>query len=288
MISSTASSTDILGLNFGHNDDSYTVFTFWSGDQWFAAKVENTLSIAQDLENLQPAPSSLRGSLGLVRHQDRPVIICDFASMLKIPSGQEYRKNLVEALNAREQEHIDWLNSLEASLTGEEPFTKARDPHQCAFGKWYDNFSTRDEELAEILLRFDEPHKTIHAMADELLTLKSQGKVDLALNKIKLARLNTLAQLRQQFSLARNQISQSIRPVILYLTVDGRTPLIGLLIDEVNDVVTFAKNEMNELDSLGFGNAITCREMFSGYLSKDGGRECLLIDAANIIPCIES
>ena len=288
MISCTENPTDILGLNVDQDDGSYTVFTFWSGDQWFAANVKNTLSIAQDIDALQPAPSSIRGSLGIIRHQNKPVMICDFSNVLGIPSGRQYREELIETLHAREQDHIEWLNSLEKSLTTDEPFTKARDPHQCAFGKWYDNFSTRDEELAEILTRFDEPHKLIHGMADELLSMKSRGETEKALEKIKLARLNTLAHLRQQFSRARNQIGQSIRPVILYLTTDGYTPLIGLLIDEVNDVVTFSSSEMNDLDSLGFGNAITNQDMFAGYLSKDGSRECLLIDADNIMRCMKT
>ncbi len=286
--SSSTSSTDILGLNFGNKEDSYTVFTFWSGEQWFAVNVENTLSIAQDLDELQPAPSSLSGALGIIRHQGKPVVICDFSIMLGIPGGLAHKEQLIEDLHSHEQDHVAWVDALETSLISDEPFTKARDPHQCTFGKWYDKFSTYDEELAEILTRFDAPHKAIHALADELLTMKSQGKTDSALEKFRRAKLDTLVALRQNFAHTRKQISQSIRPIILYLTLDGRTPLIGLLIDKVSDVATFAKSDMNGLDSLGFGNTIARQEMFAGYLSKDGSRECLLIDASNIMASINT
>ena len=47
-------------------------------------------------------------------------------------------------------------------------FTLARDPHQCAFGKWFDNFKTDNIAVSEVLKKFDAPHKRIHALADEI------------------------------------------------------------------------------------------------------------------------
>ena len=288
MTTATANSSDMLGINFGNDGDAYTVFTFWSGDQWFAANVVNILSVTQDLDDLQPTPFKLKGAIGTIRYQSKPVLICDFSQMLGIPAGRELREELIETLTAREQDHVEWLNALEDSLNNDVPFSKARDPHQCAFGKWYDNFKTRDSELMEILSRFDTPHKTIHALADELLGLKSAGQLDKALAKLQHARVNTLANLRKQFAYARDQISSSIRPVVLYLTTDGSTPLIGLMIDEINDVISFSKNEMNGLDSLSFANAIDCQEIFDGYLSKEGERDCLLINPNKIYASIKN
>lgn len=286
MNTATANSGDMLGINFGNDGDAYTVFTFWSGDQWFAASVSNILSVSQDLENLQPSPFELKGAIGTIRYQSKPVMICDFSKMLGIRSGRELRESLIETLTAREQDHVEWLNALEDSLNNDVPFSKARDPHQCAFGKWYDKFKSRDAELMDILSRFDAPHKAIHALADDLLGLKTTGQLQKALEKLGHARNNTLAQLRKNFAYARDQINSSIRPVVLYLTVDGSTPLIGLMIDEINDVVSFSKNEMHELSSLSFADAIDCQEIFDGYLSKDGQRDCLLINPNKIYASI--
>lgn len=288
MTSTHANTSDMLGINFGNDGDAYTVFTFWSGDQWFAANVDSILSVSQDLGDLQPSPFKLKGAIGTIRYQSKPVLICDFAKMLGIPGGRELREGLIETLTQREQDHVEWLNALEDSLSNDVPFTKARDPKQCAFGKWYDQFSTRDSELMEILSRFDAPHRAIHALADELLNLKSRGQLDQALEKLNHARINTLAQLRKQFNYARDQINSSIRPVVLYLTADGSTPLIGLMIDEINDVISFGKNEMNDLESLSFAQAIDCQEIFAGYLSKDGQQDCLLINPDKIFASIRS
>jgi chemotaxis signal transduction protein len=288
MTSATANSSDMLGINFGNDGDAYTVFTFWSGDLWFAANVDNILSVSQDLDDLQPTPFKLKGAIGTIRYQTKPVLICDFSQMLGICGGREIREGLIETLTAREQDHVDWLNALEDSLNNDVPFSKARDPHQCAFGKWYDNFKTRDAELMDILARFDAPHNAIHALADELLSLKSTGQLNTAVEKLQYARNNTLANLRKHFAYARDQISSSIRPVVLYLTTDGSTPMIGLMIDEINDVISFSKNEMNGLDSLSFADAIDCQEIFDGYLSKDGERDCLLINPNKIYASIKN
>ena len=272
------------GSETGADNEPLNTFTFWVGEQMLAVPVHSVLSVTQNLADLKPTPLKGRGLLGATQYRGKPVAIYDLAAMLDIVSGRQYKTELLEILQAREQDHIDWLDALEESIKTDAPFTKARDPHQCAFGKWYDGFTTRDAAFREILDRFDEPHRQIHALADELLEIKNRGDVDDALYRLDIARNTVLRRLRKTFHHARIQLQESIRDVVLNLTVDGETPLVGLKIDEINDVIAYPRERLVPLNDVGLPLNPHMQRLFNGYLSNDKGQDCLLIDPEQIIP----
>ncbi len=258
-----------------------TVFTFWAGSELFGVDVAHLLSVTQELNGLHRTPLQTPGLLGVVEYRGTPMAVYNFARLLGIPSGEDEKKELIETLHAREQDHIDWMEALARSLREDVPFTKARDPSQCAFGRWYAQFTTRDENLAEILERLDEPHKRIHALADELLTLKEQGRTEEALERLELERVTTLRTLRQNLDHARQQIRANIRPVVLNLTLDGHTPLVGIQVDEVNNVIGYGRDDLTDLERLGLDPRLA--DLFSGYLSQNGENNCLLLSPERLL-----
>lgn len=268
------------------DDDSeaLTVFTFWIGDELFAIDIANILSITQDLDSLLKTPVKSKGLTGIINYLGNPVAVYNFAEMLSIPSTRELKSELVELLNAREKDHVDWVDALEKSLKEGVPFEKARDPHMCAFGKWYDKFETRDEALTDIMTRFDGPHKKIHALADELLGLKENDKLELALKKLQLARITTLNYLKKHFSHARDQITDSLHTVVINITNDGSKPVIALQIDEIHEVMDFTKTDLIGLEQIGLDAIEGMDGYFRGYLSGDDNKSsCLLLDTENLL-----
>lgn len=266
--------------------DELNAFSFWVGDSLFAINLENVLSVEQDNCQIQPDPFQGRGSLGIVKHREIPVRVFDFAEYLGLNSCGEQKQQLLDTLTAREQDHVDWLNALEHSLKTGEPFTKARDPHQCAFGKWYDNFKTRDEELAAILGQFDQPHRRIHALAGQLLELKEAGEVDCAIQQLEIERVTTLSQLRRLFGRAREQIRDSIKSVLLFITVDGKEPRVALRLNEISDMVGFSADQVTATASLGIAESERLAGVFKGYLNTGAEHDCLLVDVEGLLSSI--
>jgi chemoreceptor zinc-binding protein len=43
-------------------------------------------------------------------------------------------------IDERKNDHIHWVNEFERSIKNDEQINLNTDPHECAFGKWYDNF----------------------------------------------------------------------------------------------------------------------------------------------------
>lgn len=278
----------VAATNLNEDSEALTVFTFWIGDELFAIDIANILSITQDLDSLLKTPVKSKGLTGIINYLGNPVAVYNFAEMLSIPSTRELKTELVDLLDAREKDHVDWIDALEKSLKEDVPFEKPRDPHLCAFGKWYDKFETRDEALAEIMTRFDVPHKKIHALADDLLGLKEKDKLDEALEKLHTARITTLNYLKKYFSHARNQIQDSLHTVVINITNDGSKPVVALQIDEIHEVMNFTQSDLIGLDRIGLDAIEGMDGYFRGYLGgEDNKSSCLLLDTENLLSNIK-
>lgn len=274
--------TNQVGIE--ENSEALTVFTFWVGDELFAINISNILSITQDLDSLLRTPVKSKGLTGIINYLGSPVAVYNFAEMLGIPSTREIKSETVELLNAREQDHVDWVDALEKSLKEGVPFEKSRDPNMCEFGKWYNKFETRDEALTDIMTRFDQPHKAIHALADELLGMKENDKLDEALEKLSLARITTLNNLKKIFSHARDQIQDSLHTVVINITNDGSKAVVALQIDEIHEVMNFTQTDLISLEQIGLDAIEGMEGYFKGYLGgSDNKSSCLLLDTENLL-----
>lgn len=264
------------------SDRSISAFTFFVSDSLYAVESNNVLSVKDDLGQIKFVPVKDQAVLGVYKYLDTIVSVYDYASLIGVKSGQKVMKSLIEHLEAREVDHINWLDDLEKSIVEGVPFTKALDPHQCAFGKWYDNFETRDENLREILAQFEEPHKRIHSLAEKLLKERDAGKKDKALDQLRVERHTTLRRLRSLFSRARDQVQGAMRPVILFVTEDGTAPAFGIVVDEINDVIEYSENDVQRdigISSKSEGNT----SLFSGMYVKENGPDSIICNINSLM-----
>jgi hypothetical protein len=114
------------------------------------------------------------------------------------PTLQEEKDALIVTLRARKQDHLNWLAKLLDCVTKGAEVTVETDPHKCAFGRWYDTFTTTSASLGSYLKRFDDPHKTIHTIAVRAGELMARGEVEAAkalIHRSEGAELETLVSL---------------------------------------------------------------------------------------------
>ncbi|MDQ7072613.1 MAG: CZB domain-containing protein [Gammaproteobacteria bacterium] len=202
----------------------------------------------------------------------------DFAHRLGIPSGTDSKSELITTLIDREKDHIEWMNALEVSIKTGGAFVKALNPDECAFGKWYNNYETRDETLQDILQHFDEPHRQIHALGEKLISLRDNGQVDEALECLTHERATTLRRLQALFERAREQIQGGLRQVLLFVTIDGKTPRYALIIDDINDVINYMPSELQSSRSGALGLIQKIEHVIEGIYARDNLPDCLYFD----------
>ena len=262
------------------NSHMTEIINFRVGRYKISFEILNILMTEKYEGNATQVPSGDGTLLGVINYQKVPTPIYDLSMILEGVTAKDKMSDLVELLHAREKDHVDWINSLEESIETGSPFTKAKDPKQCTFGKWYESFESENDDLTHILKKFDEPHVQIHHLADPLLTqAQNEGKEE-ALKTLSRHKQKTLGSLRGLFAAAREAVTSSYKPVIVYTTLDGSTPCLGFLVESVEDALTIEGSDIKSFSNDGaiqFMGDLNLPEMISGLITKNDVNS-LLID----------
>jgi hypothetical protein len=123
------------------------------------------------------------------------------------------------------QDHLDWLTALENSIRTGVEFTKARNPHECAFGKWYYGYHPTAHSLKLMLMQFESPHAAIHQLADQLLGLAEKGQHNEALRMLEMVKQTTLSTLVDLFASTRQLLMELKRRVAVMSSSATTSPL---------------------------------------------------------------
>ncbi|MBK5940759.1 chemotaxis protein CheW [Halochromatium roseum] len=180
---------------------------------------------------LPEAASDIRGVIDL---RGEIAVLLDTRQRLGMASLEQETHALIDLLEAREQDHVNWLEALETALREESTFHLTTDPHRCAFGQWYDHFHTDNPLLQNQLQAFDKPHKALHALGVDLIRMSENGERELALHRLEQARGSTLKRLKALFAETRAFLRASVREIALVLDWDGQ--LVALSVDKVTAV----------------------------------------------------
>ncbi len=185
------------------------------------------------LERVTPIPLAPRHVRGVINLRGGIITVLDLRERLALPRGDAAVAATIALLEEREQDHVRWLEELEGALREGRAFRLTTDPHACAFGRWYDAYQTDDIMLSLQLLKFDLPHRRIHALADVVLGLAANGALGEALAAIAEARASVLAEMRGLFAETRRLLRASLLEVVIIVDVGGRR--FGLAVDRVTE-----------------------------------------------------
>ena len=216
---------------------------------------------------------------GMITLRGRAIPLIDLRKLFGIASLAEEQQELVDALTAREEDHVNWLRELEDSVKEERDFKLATDPHKCKFGLWYDNFTTDYLLLKSLLPKFDVPHKRIHGIARQVIDHGAQGQHETAMAIIERTRDGELATMIKLFGEARRIIRADNRELAWVLQVDERP--FAVSVDSVASVETLVEKAGEDVSDLleAAGNGL-----LKGIAqSKADDRVILLIRSERII-----
>lgn len=200
---------------------------------------------------LMPPVSALPGRApamrGVVNIRGEVIPLLDLRIEMGMTSALADIEQMAHTLDEREQDHRNWLAELDASAREKRPFGLARDPHKCKFGKWYDTYKPEQQAITFMALwrSFDEPHRRIHAVADSVCRLVSEGQPAAAAELIQRTRNRELRQLIDLFAEAKATLRQCSREVAVVLRRSGRQ--LAVCVDEVSAVERLDPSSMQPL-----------------------------------------
>jgi len=254
------------------------IFTFFIEDMMFGLDVKNVLMLGQDLNDIQRLPVEERGLCGVVKFQDVLVPVLDYAHRIGMPSGLDTQATLLATFAAHEQDHLDWLSELETCVKSDKVFTKALHPDECDYGKWHQSFQSQDEELIGLMAQLQQPHRHLHVQAEKIVTLRADNKHKQALELYQHETVSTMSRLRVLFERIHDHIQSAMRPVLLYVTDDGKTPRYALMIDQINDVINYKHSDFHSSQVGALASIKQLESVVEGIFTRDALPDCLYID----------
>ncbi|WP_206459964.1 chemotaxis protein CheW [Anaerovorax sp. IOR16] len=211
----------------------WIVFKAGHGVFAISSEIVSSISIlSKEITGMPEAPSYVRG---LVNLRDGCIPVVDLRSVLNMQTLEEEIRLFESMLEERKQDHQKWASELVRSINQKEPFTLTSDPHQCAFGKWYDSYKTENPMVQFHLKKIDEPHKKLHNMAVRL-----QDALDIPNEEERMKALDDIQKQLQDEILpimlrlldeTKQVMGESVREMMLVLD-DGQKQG-GIAVDEV-------------------------------------------------------
>ena len=194
------------------------------------------------IPEVTPVPRAPEAVRGVINLRGSVIALIDLRIKLNQPSLVQQLTELTDMLAQREKEHVEWVEALARYVHSGEPFTLSRDPHECAFGRWYDNYHTDNPQLVGVLLRFDAPHKALHAAANSITALLNNGDKNGAEAALEALRGGALVKMQDLFAeLIRN------------LTLTSKQE-IAVVVEQENSVIAITVDAVDAVESLQMGS----------------------------------
>jgi len=232
------------------------------------------VSTIMELLKYTPVPDAPPYISGIFPLRGSSVTLFNLRAALKLQSLQEEFEDFTAMLDARKQDHINWVSALERSIETGEPFSMATDPHKCKLGKWYDGFKTDSMELSSHLARMEDPHRRLHETAQRVEQCDAAGNRE-AVDNCKQA---TLAEVRGNYMPKVLGVLEDAKEIFrirefheMVLVLSGETSL-GLMVDEVLSVETV------EEEPVGAHNQLMTRSPYIRRVVRAPGQDELILE----------
>ena len=242
----------------------WVIFKLKASQFAVSAEIVRSMVNTPNFVTIHQAPPSVRGVINL---RDRVIPLIDLRVKLGMPSLLDEVEEFCTLMDQREQDHKNWLTELESSVKEKRSFELARDPHKCAFGKWYDNFKAHSYALSSLLGKFDAPHKKIHSIADEVDSFVQQDDFDTAYRIIEECRGKELSEMLELFDAIRTEYRQSTNEITLVL--EHASKLFALAIDSIESVEQLKEDSIEDAPETFDMNHQEGVVQFSGRRKKD-------------------
>lgn len=263
-------------------DYPWLIFTL--GDRHFAINSEMVSTIMLLPGSVAPLPDASGCVRGIYDLRGSIVTLVEMRRLMGMNSIMEEYQDFSNMLEARKQDHIRWVEELERSLQAGEPFTLATDPHQCAFGKWYDSYTSEVHSISHHLKKIETPHALLHKAALDV----NNCKQDCPNCKRPECLKNVLARVKGQYAPviiglldeAKEVFRSGFHEMVIVLDVDGQK--LGIIADEVLAVEMLApvcgREDMDGFQAAQYIAGVTKSEKFDWNI--------LMVDSLKLVETI--
>jgi len=168
---------------------------------------------------------------GIIIFNDQSVPVYD---MRKIFDISNFHEELEAMMHQRIEDHEHWVNALEDSVRQGTEFTLTTDPHECAFGKWYDSFETDNSYLSMYLKSIEAPHSAIHKTGETVKKLMAEGKKEEAEKVINEMKATDFAKTKKLLANISTIYQEGMREMLIIMQVGDE--LKSMVVDSISSI----------------------------------------------------
>lgn len=195
-----------------HEDLPWVIFSVDTLKFGIASTVVEGMETARSFTKIPGDDSSIRG---LFKFREGNIPLVDLRERLNIKSRLTETNEFCQMLDAREQDHRNWLIELERSVLEHRNFTLATDPTKCAFGRWYESYEPNTHTLKSLLQKFDKPHRQIHSIAERVRGMADSGQMEAARKIIDDCRDHELSEMIHLFAEVKKEYVENNREIVI-------------------------------------------------------------------------
>ena len=149
------------------------LIVFKVGQMTCAVDGASVISI-QRMEEFTLTPHSPDEIFGSINFRNKVIPILDLRTIFGLPTRMKEYSDFIKMLDQRKQDHINWVSTLKESVKNNMHFPLATNPHQCAFGKWYDKYDNPNKKIMFHLERIRDPHNKLHYAALDVAKIQEK------------------------------------------------------------------------------------------------------------------
>ncbi|MFR3727232.1 CZB domain-containing protein [Lacrimispora sp.] len=255
----------------------YIIFKLNNSLYCINSKHVSTIVQIPEYSTIPAAPANVTG---MFKYRDQVIQMLDLRITFGLKSIASECSDFEAMIDARKQDHINWVKELERYITEGGTFSLAKDSHQCALGKWYDRYTTDNQAVSSHLRKMEEPHEKLHqsaALAEYCMRNKDDEEQQARLSEIlRLAKEEYMPTILTLLDQTKEIFRSSIFKEMV-LILDGLTW--GIVVDEivsVEDLEVIAERQQEP---------IVNRSSFIGNVMESSRQESLIfeLDIQNLI-----
>ncbi|MDE6763467.1 MAG: chemotaxis protein CheW [Oscillospiraceae bacterium] len=231
--------------------------------------------------NITPIPDSPDIYCGLVERRGEVYPLLNMRKVFYFPSVDDETEKFVNMIEQRKNDHIRWIETFERCYNTKEKFNLAVDPHKCAFGIWYDQFSKGTHSITFHIKKIEEPHKLLHETAALIINAMNKGeekKAEILFKKLKNEYYpRVIAVLDEVKSVYRSTYRETV------VVLADEEQKLGLLVDEV-----LAVDKVEPVVGGGTMNLLLQSRFFEKVVRNDKiDKEILVVDEEELLKLSE-
>ncbi len=148
-------------------EKAYPSIVFEVGSGLFSVDSRYIETIMQ-LPPCERVPDARPEIKGIFHYRGKTITMFDLRLVMKMDSREKDFSDFCDMIDARKQDHINWVNALDETAATGAPFKLATDFHKCALGRWCDSFQSDVAEVNFQIKKISDPHRLLHETAGKV------------------------------------------------------------------------------------------------------------------------